>query len=211
MARSMSNPPTLIILATPSPTARLGQDDEGTRPAVPDFQHIAQTLDLAMDAELPVVLVASRWVKQQCEVFAPEISCVESELLSPPGQPGQDWVKAVGQAVQACPQANGWLVMPTPMHRVKLDTLRALGGAVCAAPMVCPSYRMHTGYPIGFSSEFYSELVRLQGGLDLRRLLSRYPLLRVDVDDPGVMLEPSADPRSWGVHLSASGPGKRGD
>jgi hypothetical protein len=187
MARSMSSQPTLIILATPSPTSLSGHADDGLRPAVPDFQHIAQTLDLAMDAELPVVLAASRWVRQQCEVFAPEITCVESDLLSPPGQPGQDWVRAVSQAVQACPQSNGWLIMPMPMHLVQLATLRTLSAAVCASPMVCPSYRMQSGYPLGFSSEFYSELVRLQAFSDLRRLLSRYPMLRVDVDDPGVI------------------------
>jgi CTP:molybdopterin cytidylyltransferase MocA len=219
LARSMSLQPTLIILATPSPTSLSGLADEGVRSAVPDFQHIAQTLDQAMDAELPVVLVASRWVKQQCEVFAPEITCVESELLSPPSQAGQDWVRAVGQAVQACPQAVGWLVMPTPMYRVRLDTLKALSAAVCAAPMVCPSYQMQTGYPIGFSSEFYSELTRLQGGLDLRRLLSRYPMWRVDVDDPGVLVDPQADPRMWmsgpsaasGDNAGATRPGKRAD
>jgi molybdenum cofactor cytidylyltransferase len=193
----MSYPPTLIILATPSPTALPGQDDQGARPAVPDFQHIAQTLDLAMDAELPVVLVASRWVKQQCEVFAPEISCVESELLSPPGQPGQDWVKAVGQAVQACPQANGWLVMPTPMNQIQVATLRQLASAVHNSPLVRPSHQMQAGYPLGFSPEFYSELVRLNSDSELRRLLSRYPMVHIDVDDPGVTIGQDASLLSW--------------
>jgi hypothetical protein len=204
-----SHQPTLIILATPSPTALSGVADDGLRPAVPDFQHIAQTLDLAMDAELPVVLVASRWVRQQCEVFAPEITCVESDLLNPPGGlSGNDWVRAVGQAVQACPQSNGWLMMPTPMYSLHVATLKALGQAVCGSPMVCPSYRMQAGYPLGFSTEFYSELVRLQSGGDLRRLLSRYPLVQVDVDDPGV-IPGCAVPPGWPQGQTAAAPGKR--
>jgi CTP:molybdopterin cytidylyltransferase MocA len=206
MAHSMSDQPTLIILATPhAPQLGALVDVGDVRPALPDFQHIAQALDVALDAGMQVVLLASRWVKQQCEVFAPEVHCVETEVLSPPLGPGVDWAKAVAQGVQASPQAQGWLVMPSPMWRLQPATLRALSQAVMNQPMVCPSYQMQAGYPLGFSSEFYSELVRLQSASELRRLHSRYPLVQLNVDDPGVLAG-----APWGVQAAVAAPGLAG-
>ncbi len=208
MAQSMSDQPTLIILATPhaphhGAMADMGETDVSQ--ALPDFQHIAQALDVALEAELSVVLLASRWVKQQCEVFAPEVHCVETEVLSPPMGPGVDWARAVSQGVQASPQAAGWLVMPSPMWRLQVSTLKALSQAVLDMPMVCPSYQMQNGHPLGFSSEFYSELVRLQSAAELRRLHSRYPLVQLDVDDPGVL-----DGAPWGAQAAVGASGLAG-
>jgi len=183
----MSHLPTLIVLATTAmPEGQAGLRDPALRPALPDFQQIAQTLDLAQDAGLPVVLAASRWVKQQCEVFAPDVTCLEADGLHAAGSTGSSWVRAAAQAVQACSHASGWLVMPAPMADLLPSTLHQLCQALRQAPLVRPTYQMQAGYPLGFSGEFYSELVRLQTEDQLRRMLVRYPSATIDTDDAAV-------------------------
>lgn len=204
MATSMPLQPTLIVLATPTlPAPLTAHSTMASRPAWPDFQHIAHTLDTAQDAGLAVVLMASRWIKQQCEVFAPDVVCQETELLPPQASAGTHWVRALAQAVQLCPQAPGWLVMPTPMPQLAAPTLVELCRALQRHALVRPVHRMQAGYPLGFSGEFYSELVRLDAEADLRRLLARYPLSELSTDDPGVLAHagwPDAkhgDARPW--------------
>jgi CTP:molybdopterin cytidylyltransferase MocA len=186
----MSHLPTLIIMATPA--GRPSWVPEGAAhaqaPALPDFQHIAQTLDVALEADMPVVLLASRWVQQQCEVFAPEVTCVDVNALAMP-QPGPDQrAQAVASGVQASAQCSGWLVMPWPMWQVKPQTLRTLADAVRRHPMVCPVHRMQSGQPVGLSAEFYSELSGLGTAAQWRRLWARYPVTPMEVDDPGVLV-----------------------
>ena len=48
--------------------------------------------------------------------------------------------------------------------------------------------------PVGFSAEFYSELIRLQRERDLQRLLAQYPAHGVEVDDAGILM--TQDPHS---------------
>lgn len=194
----MSTRTTLIIMATPG--ARPGwtwtAPDSAAGPLLPDFQHIAQTLDTALEAGLDVVLLSSRWVQQQCEVFAPEITCVSVPALdaTPPG-PDQ-WAQAVSAGVQASGLAKGWIVMPWPMWQVRHDTLQALDRALTQHTMVCPVFQGQSGQPVGLSSELYSELSQLTKALQWRRLWARYPSASVAVTDPGV-LSGDALPLEW--------------
>ena len=55
-------------------------------------------------------------------------------------------------------------------------------------------YRHRRGHPVGFSAEFYSELIRLQRERDLQRLLAQYPAHGVEVDDAGILM--TQDPHS---------------
>ncbi len=193
----MSHLPTLIVLATTAmPEGQAGLRDPALRPALPDFQQIAQTLDLAQDAGLPVVLAASRWVKQQCEVFAPDVTCLETDGLQVAGSAGSSWVRGAAQAVQACSHASGWLVMPAPMADLQASTLHQLCAAMRQAPLVRPTYQMQAGYPLGFSGEFYSELVRLQTEDQLRRMLARYPAASFDTEDAAVCWDETGN-RVW--------------
>ena len=59
---------------------------------------------------------------------------------------------------------------------------------------VVPTHQGLPCYPIGFGAEFYSELIRIQSGQDLTRLLARYPSADVAVDMVDAPLRPSVEP-----------------
>jgi molybdenum cofactor cytidylyltransferase len=42
---------------------------------------------------------------------------------------------------------------------------------------------------VGFAAELYSELVQLDGDDGARRVVSRYPAVAVELDDPGVLVD----------------------
>lgn len=94
----------------------------------------------------------------------------------------------VAVAVIASAQSPGWLLLPADMPLLQTSTLKLMGQAVLQDPLVFPEYRHLRGHPIGFSAEFYSELIRLQRERDLQRLLAQYPARGVDVDDPGILM-----------------------
>ncbi|MEY4766692.1 MAG: hypothetical protein RI907_3365 [Pseudomonadota bacterium] len=183
----MSPAPTLIILATAQwhVQGASAAGDE-SRPAWPDFRALAQTLELGLDADWPVVVAAPRWVRQQCAVFAPSVTCIDADVLSPPTH-ASHWVQAIAQAVQASAQASSWVIMPGPMPNLRPETLATLQRQLTQQALVCPSHHMRLGYPLGLSGEFYSELVRLQSEHDLKRLLSRYPWATFETEDPAVL------------------------
>ena len=117
--------------------------------------------------------------------------------------------KAIAAGVLSSTHAPGWLLWPAEVGLIEPDTLVQLAKAVQQYPMVFPEYRQQRGQPIGLSSEFYSELIRLNTEWDLNRLMNRYPALGIEVNDPGVLIPqdmpfdlpplatllPSAEPR----------------
>jgi molybdenum cofactor cytidylyltransferase len=42
---------------------------------------------------------------------------------------------------------------------------------------------------VGFAAELYSELVQLDGDDGARRVVSRYPAVAVELNDPGVLVD----------------------
>jgi molybdenum cofactor cytidylyltransferase len=55
--------------------------------------------------------------------------------------------------------------------------------------VVYAQFKGRRGHPVGFSAELYSELVTLDGDEGARRLVSRYPSLGLEVNDPGVLVD----------------------
>jgi molybdenum cofactor cytidylyltransferase len=85
---------------------------------------------------------------------------------------------------------EGILVALADMPYVLPDSYRQVacalhGGALVAAP----SYHGERGHPVGFSMRLRTELEALTGDEGARRLITRHrqALVRVDVDDPGVL------------------------
>ena len=85
------------------------------------------------------------------------------------------------------------LLLPGDMPLLQTATLSAMGQAVTQDSLVFPEYRYRRGHPVGFSAEFYSELIRLQRERDLQRLLAKYPARAVNVDDAGILMTQDTD------------------
>lgn len=101
---------------------------------------------------------------------------------------------SIATAVSSSPQASGWLVLPGDMPVVRPSTIRRVAQSLQEHAVAYAQYRGRRGHPVGFGSELFSELVRLDGDEGARRLVARYPAQGVEVDDPGVLLDIDTPP-----------------
>ena len=177
--KTMTSLPTLIVLAD-MPASAL--PDAGQRP----ISIVEQKLRIGLESGLPVVLVAPSLIAEEARAILPGNSIVELPTADP--QRGPQQAKAIAAGVLSSTHAPGWLLWPTEVGLVEPETLVQLAKAVQQYPMVFPEYRQQRGQPIGLSSEFYSELIRLNTEWDLNRLMNRYPALGIEVNDPGVLI-----------------------
>jgi molybdenum cofactor cytidylyltransferase len=176
--KTMTSLPTLIVLADPTPQYATDADAMAT---------LAHTLCVGLESGLPMVLVAPPAAAAYARSVLPSNDIVEladtNSLLSRT----DTMAKAVSAGVLASPHAPGWLLWPADMSDVQADTLRLMARSVGTYPMVFPQYCQRRGHPVGLSAEFFSELIRLNTERDLGRLMTRYPALGIDVNDPGIL------------------------
>lgn len=191
----MDRLPTLLIVAEPSTqneddNPATGQLSVHQEAAMQLFSNLRCTLQMAIESGLPIMFIAPKLVAEQARNVLPG-NCV-IELPEDPtalvGEPKDDFAMAVSSGVLACANANGWLILPSQTNMLRPETLQKIAEALSCQAIVYPQYKLQQGRPVGFSSEFFSELVRMQSERDLLRLMSRYPAMALDVDDPGVLL-----------------------
>jgi molybdenum cofactor cytidylyltransferase len=187
----MSDLPTLIILAEPTVhTVDQGHlvKDTPSDSAMRQFSALNNTLRMGLDSGFPLMLVAPPLVADQARQLLRNSDVVNLPDAGPDEPPGDTVARAVATGVQASAHAPGWLLLPADMAMLKVATLHKLGKAVGHHPVVFPQYRQQAGHPVGFSPEFFSELIRLDQTHSLSRLMARYPSMGIDVDDPGVLM-----------------------
>jgi molybdenum cofactor cytidylyltransferase len=186
--------PTLIILAESEsrPTTAARQRSGGNTATASDstLETVQHTLQKGLASGLQVILVAPPMVAAQCHHILPagHVILLPDHPAGATGGSNDQMALGVAVAVIASAQSPGWLLLPADMPLLQTSTLKLMGQAVLQDPLVFPEYRHLRGHPIGFSAEFYSELIRLQRERDLQRLLAQYPARGVDVDDPGILM-----------------------
>ncbi|WP_290871402.1 NTP transferase domain-containing protein [Aquabacterium sp.] len=176
----MNHPPTILLLAGPLAA-------EGCSEPVP--AGLDALLTQAMASNLPVRMVAppdlASWARQRLP---------GSQVIVPP-EPMPESRRWLGQAIRAGVQssanAQGWLLLPAELPSTQARTLLTLAHSLARYAVVYPQYGQTQGHPIGFSSEMYSELVRLEHDHDLVRLAARYPATAISTDDPGIVMPAS--------------------
>ena len=98
--------------------------------------------------------------------------------------------RSIARAVAERPHAAGWIVALADMPAIDPATIAAVrtaiaAGAACAAPY----FEGRRGHPVGFGAVCGAELAALRGDQGARAVLERHPMLRIDVDDPGILLD----------------------
>lgn len=92
--------------------------------------------------------------------------------------------------VEAAADAQGWVVGLADMPWVASATIRAVADALVAgASIAAPFHRGERGHPVGFSAAHRDALSALRGDEGAKGVLAahRTALVRIDVDDPGVL------------------------
>lgn len=190
----MSELPTLIILAE-SESRHLADGPHlastTTAPGLlAGLDTVHHTIRKGLASGLQVLLVAPPMVAAQAHHLLPADRVILLPESHAPSIAASNDQMALGVAIAVISSARspGWLLLPGDMPLLQADTLKTMGQAVTQESLVFPEYRHRRGHPVGFSAEFYSELIRLQRERDLQRLLAQYPARGVEVDDAGILM-----------------------
>jgi molybdenum cofactor cytidylyltransferase len=176
--------PTILVMA-----AGRGSRFEGTSHKL--MQPLAagtvlgSTVRHAVGSQLPVLVVTTAALQP---LVAEQVALRDVLVLSSEDA-ARGMAYSIAQGVAERSGAPGWLVLPGDMPLVQPGSLLAVAGALEHHPVAYAQYRGRRGHPVGFSSELYSELVRLDGDDGGRRIVARYPAWGEDVDDPGVLTD----------------------
>jgi molybdenum cofactor cytidylyltransferase len=101
---------------------------------------------------------------------------------------GQGMAASLVQAVRySLPAARSWVVALGDMPFVQAATIRSLCDALAAgAAIAAPVSGGRRGNPVGFSEQYLTDLLALEGDQGARSILMAHPVTRVGVDDPGI-------------------------
>ena len=111
------------------------------------------------------------------------VECAQSEQ-------GMGHTLAAG--IGAADSADAWLIALADMPYVQNSTFADLAALLMkGAGLVAPHYQGQRGHPVGFAVDYRHQLLALTGDTGARDLLARHAsaLMRLDVDDPGILLD----------------------
>lgn len=94
--------------------------------------------------------------------------------------------------VAATRAAAGWVVALADMPWIAPDSIRRVAAELGrGAELAAPFHAGRRGHPVGFGARFRPDLERLGGDAGARSILAEHAdrLCRVDVDDPGILLD----------------------
>lgn len=99
---------------------------------------------------------------------------------------------SLAAGVAAANTADAWLIALADMPSIRSSTIAGLRTQLHeGSELVAPFHAGRRGHPVGFAAGFCVELQALGGDAGARDLLVRHAssLTRLDVDDPGILLD----------------------
>jgi molybdenum cofactor cytidylyltransferase len=99
----------------------------------------------------------------------------------------QGMAASLVHALETVRAARGWIVALGDMPHVQPSTTQALASALeQGAQIAVPVHQGRRGNPVAFGAALLPELLQLRGDEGARRLLHRFPVIEVAVDDAGI-------------------------
>ena len=100
---------------------------------------------------------------------------------------------SIAAAVQATPNAPGWLVLPGDLPLVQPETLRAVAVALAGHHVIVPWFEGRRGHPVGFGPSCRDALLRLGGAEGAASIVRSHDKMslahHLAVRDPGVLTD----------------------
>ena len=96
------------------------------------------------------------------------------------------------KGIQSSPECDAWIIALADMPWVKPETIGLIKNRLeDGASMVAPLYQGKRGHPVGFSSQWKTALLNLQGDKGGRELLRKHAdqVSLIDTDDEGILLD----------------------
>lgn len=137
-----------------------------------------------MFAVLPTVVAVVRPGTDEVAARLRELGCKVTVCPAADQGMGASLVHALSNAREA----DGWLIALADMPYVRAATMRALIKAIRdGANIAVPAFHGRRGNPVAFSKMHLPELLQLGGDEGARRLLAKYPVTEITVEDEGIL------------------------
>ena len=107
-------------------------------------------------------------------------------------QASQGMASSLIEGIKASAESSGWLITLADMPWVKPETMNSVKQQILnGASMVAPVFENQRGNPVGFSSKWKAELLKLEGDKGAKELLAKHAneLLLVETDDKGILMD----------------------
>ena len=104
---------------------------------------------------------------------------------------------SLAAGVRAGRQLDFLFIALADMPNVRAKTLHRLKHAVAGTEFIVqPAYHGTPGHPVGFGSLYFRELESLTGDIGAKRVVAAHHdrTVRIDVDDPGVLMDIDTPP-----------------
>lgn len=183
----MNARPTLIVPAAGRGSRFHGAGGQGHKlaQALDGATVLECTLRAALASQLPCLVVTTA---ELAPLAARQMARRDVLVLSA-GEAARGMGYSIAAGVAERSAAAGWLVLPADMPRVRASSIKAVAAALAQQIVVVAQHQGRHGHPVGFAAELYSELVQLDGDDGARKVVSRYPAVGVELDDPGVLFD----------------------
>ena len=124
-------------------------------------------------------------------------------ILIPTDQAEQGMAASIADGIRSLASWDYVFLGLGDMPYIRADTLRTLRDRMNDARgdalprVVVPMFRGEAGHPVGFSREFFGELIALTGDRGARSVITAHPerVERVDIDDPGIVTDIDEPPQ----------------
>lgn len=179
----MQQHPTVIVLAA-GQGRRYGPGQGKLTELLGPYSLLAHTLRSVLDSGLPALVVTTAALAEAAANWV-----ARRDVLVLPGGAAAGMAGSLAAGVAHRATAPGWLALPADMPLVRPESLRAVALALRQHPVAVAAHRGVSGGLLGFAAELYSELVQLRGESGAQRLLARYPARRLELPDPGVVVD----------------------
>lgn len=190
VGRKLTEPPIAVVLAA-GRGRRFAAAGGGPFKQSRRFQGERTVLEhvcaLYAECELPVVCA----LHPELDELAERLTAAGYRVV-PVADADSGMGHSLAAAVAATPSETGWLIALADMPGTRPGTVHAVADALRAGAALCaPYHEGRRGHPVGFSAEFGARLRALTGDEGARSILETDEdrLQRVEVDDPGVLLD----------------------
>ena len=184
----MTARPAVIVLAA-GKGSRFADADHKLAQSLGAHSVLGTTLRHASASELPVVVVVTEALAELARRTVAARDVVVLPEVGVDGQTPLGMGYSIAMGVTARANAAGWVILPGDMPLVQPGSIAAVARQLNQHPVVYAQHKGRRGHPVGFAAELYSELAMLSGDDGARRLVSRYPALGLELNDPGVLVD----------------------
>lgn len=145
----------------------------------------ARNLEVAAGTPLAVIPLGKARLREALERAGCEVLETDRTSLGMAG--------SLAAGIEAAESADGWIIALGDMPRVRVETIRAVAGALDAgAAIALPADAQgRRGHPVGFAASLRDELLALRGDVGARAVVARHAdaVQTIRTDDEGIFVD----------------------